>query len=352
MRERVETVVSPEKVGPSKAFLLAEPIIGRPEDTEEDWDVFQVPKGSEHWVGRFSSMSPEEERRALGNEYLDIVNSLRSNGVPFRFILAHRDKADMELVHHMAFELGVRGLGLDPSISSSCFPRDMMVDLDGTLFINPDANLTFPDGSGAHSRLGEGGAVLKSGKTVFVTDPRGYKSSTRRNYERDISSIRTSFQVGLLPWPVGVEVNTQAGTQEELVSHHIDRVAALIKGKDDKHYLLVDPFYFNEQNRLWGRYHTAIRKECRRLGVQLHVTPRTPDDVPYSLNLEQFEDGTVFMSKGHDSLQDLIGGIVGQDNVFTTERPVVAFPVLRKGGIRCMTLSAPSRIVGPPLRSE
>lgn len=56
------------------------------------------------------------------------------------------------------------------------------------------------------------------------------------------------------------------------------------------------------------------------------------------------------MTAGAPYLEGLLKDIVGPGRVFTTPIPIILYPLIRWGGIRCMILFAPSKIVGLPVR--
>lgn len=85
-----------------------------------------------------------------------------------------------------------------------------------------------------------------------------------------------------------------------------------------------------------------MEEACKRMDVRFVVIDKNQDDAPYGLNLQQFSDGSIFMTSGHASLQKLLGEIVGEDRVFITGGPILAHSVLRSGGIRCLLLVLPT----------
>lgn len=236
----------PGKIPPGQTLLLAEPIF-QPLNEEDKKQLLLLPPGSEKWVSWYKNRlsNPKPLADGLLEEYVAIGQGLRQMRVPFHMILAHRDKINEIFFLGCTRYWGVRGLALSKYISSTCFPRDMMVDFDGQVLINPDANFNFPDNSGAISRLGEGGAVLKLDKKVFVPDPIKLTSKERQKYRRDIRTL-SSMEVAFLPWPAGWKINLTTGKSRLFASTHLDRVAALVRGRDGEDHLLVDNNYLND----------------------------------------------------------------------------------------------------------
>lgn len=338
------------KIPPGQTLLIGEPIFRQPkEDTSRYKTRLLVPKGQEHWGLKLyeSNLTDETIETSLREEYLDIVATLLAHNIPFRFIRAHKDQTDERLLYNLMFGFGVRGVNLDPLISSTCFARDMMVQLERVNLVNPDAKFKTVGIPSRRSYLGEGGALLQVNYKLFVADPGGYDEKKYQNIRWDIRQLPNKFRYALLPHPIGVEIDVEAGTRKEFKSHHVDRAAAFLLGKDRKEYLLVEPDYVKEDLDPWGNYKIFIENECKKLGVELVVIERNENDTPYSLNLVQFYDGTVMMAAGHPSLERLVRQIVGEDRVITTQNPLVYYPVLRRGGWRCMSLFAPEGIAKP-----
>lgn len=335
-----------ERINPNYIFIVGEPITKRPSSP----DLLTVPYGDMRWAQTIArkNLSSEQEAQVVGQEYWDIVQTLKRNNVPFKFIVAHQDLVDKTLVLGISEILGVKGIGMFEQIPAefSCFPRDMFFDLKGTILINPRANLEPMDNSLVTSMIGEGGGILQQGNKLLLPSPEGYEKR-RKDYENDIAKLPEENRIGFLPWPVGVMIDLDGIPKEGFLSNHLDRVASFIKGKNGQDYLLVDPYYYKENQPPWGSYARVIEAVCKEMDIYLIVIDKKPDDVPYALNLVQFEDDSIFMSSGHLSLQQTIEQIVGKDNVFTTHEPIVYFPVLRNAGIRCLTANAPKRMFRP-----
>lgn len=338
-----------EKILPNQTLLLAEPIFKSPGMDESKKTKFTVPRGAEAWVQQIplKKLTSQNLTEALANEYLAIASALKEMSVSFRIIIAHRKLIDQAYKAMLEY-FGVRGLALHESISETCFPRDMLVDFDGETYINPNANFNFPDDSGILSPLGEGGRVLKLDKKVFVPDPRGFVQ-TRPKYTKDLKVLSGHFQFGFLPFPQAVEIDKQSKTKKNFPNDHLDRVASFIKGKDNKDYLLLDSHYVAESQAPYGQHWGCIKEACQKLDVTPMVIDRKSDSIPCALNLEQFADGTVLLTGGDSNLAESVRQLVGVDKVHVTGRPIIYYPLYRNGGVRCMLLHAPQKIVGKPI---
>lgn len=341
-----------EKILSHQTLLFAEPVFQLPGEDEGKKTKFFLPVGAEDWVPRDSSNLPSGQIVAnnLFNEYCAIASALKEMHIPFRIIVAHRRALDEALTLAICNRFGVRGLLLHETISSTCFPRDMMMDFDGETYINPDANFAFPDHSGLISPLGEGGKVLKLGRKVLVSDPRGF-FKTRDAYVTYLRRLSNRFQLGFLPHPQALEMDIRKNKRSVFLSNHLDRAAAFLKGKDERDYLLLDKHYVDESHPSVGSYRAQIQETCQNLDIIPVVVDRTRESIPYALNLEQFADKSVLLTGGDAPLAQMVREIVGADKVHVTDRPIMFYPLYRNGGIRCMLLHAPKKIVGNPVVS-
>ena len=336
-----------ERIPPGQTLLFSEPIFKFSEEELREVQSFVVPAGTESWVEGLPLESRENER-AYKTEYLAIAKGLKDMGVPYRVIIAHRELLDMPFVLGFMTRLGVRGLGLSPQIPYTSFPRDFMVNFDGLVYLNPEANIKFPDGSGTFSPLGEGGRVLKSGKKVLIPDPNGFREHAGQ-ISRHAAKLSDVFRVGQIPHPVAIDIIPETGEKNVFTNSHLDRVSALVKGQDGKDYLVMEESYAASETPRVGKYWPIIQRTCRDLEIEPVVVTQTADSIPGRMNMVQFADRSVLLTGGDESLENIVAEIVGRDNTYTTETPIVNYPLFRKGGIRCMTLFAPDKIVGQPL---
>lgn len=338
-----------EKIPAGQTLLMGEPVFKVPDEDQSNPDTFSVPSGCEAWIEELAALKPTNEDIAqrLKKEYASIAFALKDLGVPFRIVISHRDIIDEAFTVFLLASLGIRGLQIRPQVSETAFPRDIMVDFDGRPYINPNANFQLGDNSGIFSPLGEGGRVLKQGKKVLVPDSRGY-IQTRKKYKDDVASLSRHFQFGFLPHPWAMQINTRNGSKHAFPNDHLDRVASFVRGKDEKDYLLLDKNYV-DQKGVFGGYWDLIKETSKKMDINPIAIERPVEAVPYALNLEQFADGSVLVTQGDKGIKSVLEGIVGEDKVKTTDYPVIYYPLYRGGGIRCMLLFAPQKIVGEPL---
>ena len=77
-----------------------------------------------------------------------------------------------------------------------------------------------------------------------------------------------------------------------------------------------------------------IRIICQQLGIELCYLEKM--EVPYALNLFQFENGKILMTGGDDSTYQVIAEIVGEEMVTKTEVPIQLYPIFNNAGIGCL----------------
>lgn len=328
-----------EKIPKGQTVLLGEPVFSG----FEMWSGgYMVPVGAESWVRKVD----EDQRphdNVLRDEYAAIAHCLHEMGIDFRMIIAHKEFIDLPTLLGLNKYLGVRGLGMHPAIGSTTFPRDMMVTFGAKTYLSPDGNFELLNEDGVVSELGEGGRVLKTGNKVLV--PKAQSFLDLDDYREDITKLSgEGFQFGLLPWPLFSDQDPFSDKSPKFTNDHLDRAAALIHGKGGD-YLLLDSNYARARTIEGGEYFPQIRATCESLAITPVVVDRTENSIPYALNMEQFADGSVIMTGGDDPLAEIVGAIVGDDKVHTTEVPITHFPLLRKGGIRCLMLTTSDKIL-------
>ena len=292
----------------------------------------------------------------LRQEYVAIVIGLLKMGIDFRIIYAHPKEADEGLISFCNKELNCKVSGF-PSRLAPCFsgfPRDLAVTLPGFVLMNPVAGkffrkekenfLIFP------SYYGEGGRVLSFDSTALMSERIVTKEGRPSLKARKPTELcRAGIKIGFFPSSVSVKYTSEKDVSVAGLNDHIDRVACLLKGKDKKLHLLVDPkiLIFDWKNPEKGKngkiFYKLLSAEKtkemidnlgKKMGLQVHYPEKL--QVPCSLNLLQFSDNRVLMTDGDKSLASLVSDIVGQENIFKTEIPIRYFPAWRYGGIRCL----------------
>lgn len=346
-----------EKIPPGQTLLFSEPLFDVPVvdrkkqgeiyDSDEVMELgrFIVPYGNEAWLsGLDHELLTDSQGYAI--EYLSIAKALKDMGVPYRVIIAHREMLNMEFVYGLLSGFGIRGFGMSEMTPDTTYPRDIMVDFDGEVFINPRANVDILNVETTESPLGEGGRILKSDRKILMADPRLLNEGSREATQH-AEALRDRFTVGYLPFPLALDINFNTGREVMFTQSHIDRVAALVNGSDGKDRLLLESTYAESSSPRQGDYWPQILRTCQELGIEPVVVEQETFSIPGRMNMVQFADGEVLMTGGEEELAGIVGEIVGTEKVHTTDVPIIRYPLLRRGGIRCITLFAPERILGP-----
>lgn len=183
----------------------------------------------------------------LIDEYLDIARTLKNHHVPFSVIIAHPNLANSRIIDNLK-KMGIAAAFLPQTIREgyTSFPRDILIECNGRVLINPETGLSqngISDERIRFSPLGEGGSVLKSANKIFLPDPCGFKGILMRNrYETYLNIFRQTIgeemRVEFLPFPFGFVTEYDGVVVAEESTHHLDRVAALVKGKGQEDFLI------------------------------------------------------------------------------------------------------------------
>lgn len=218
-------------------------------------------------------------------------------------------------------------------VDESTWLRDAFTTVGGLTFLHPVAFKNYPNSNIVfRSLLGEGGHVISANKAVLVSEiiwrNRGVDQSFRHLCDM-------GFSIAPLPH---VDPEKQGF---KYAPYHIDGHAALIADKENKLHLLVSDSYSRQGN--------GTRKKIRFAAETIGAEIFEIDDrnlPPLALNFIQFEDKTILVSKGEtDDLTFVLRGLIGEDKVLITKKPIVAIPESLSGGIRCMTNTLPDSVL-------
>lgn len=297
----------------------------------------------------------------LREEYLAIVQSLKEMGVDFRIIYAHPDEVDEALLGTCIDHLGCRlvRFAQDYFPTSLAYPRDFATVLPGVMLVNSQlTRVLSPQKAGWSifaSPYGEGGRVLHQQQTALVSERLILKDG--HSVKPRVGKLRElGIRVGLLPPFISAEfLPSDRSSHWCSFNDHLDRVGSLIQGKDRGLHLVVDPqihtadWKGRERHPPWvglppKKSLERIKRTCETFEIEVRCPRGGRLRVPYSLNLEQFPDGRVLMTGGDDAVAEVVGEIVGEEDVFRTSIPIRFFPVWLYAGIRCLINQAP-----PPL---
>ena len=340
-------------------YLVGEPVF-------QHWnrDVLIAPAGeADLCVEVLQETSESEEIIARSRrEYLSIISSLETMGIPFHIVYAHPDLVDRPTVAACA-EAGRKfaRFGKDFFPPAVAFPRDFSTVLPTLVLFHEQAKVLVGKTDGwtlLSSPFGEGGRVLSSGTTMVVCERLCEKDGgeSRAVTAEDLDPIAShGIAVATAFAPVLQRVRTTGPTDELAISDHIDRAGALLSDANGNLHLILGPNVttarmIDEEQRLWEpvgprRTKEMLARALRSLGINVHLAPSLK--IPYALNLLQFADRRVLMTGGDTELSRFIETLVGKGKVVTTDVPIRYMPTWRYGGIRCLVSEEPLPIKGP-----
>lgn len=311
----------------------------------------------------FRDFYPDYKRiqEQLRLEYMAIAESLASMGLEFRIMYDDSIPFDKELVMacHMVF--GCR-LTMARGYWSGgvLYPRDLFMMINEKLVVvNSEVTSLTKTQVGdcmlIESPLGQGGRILACEDLVFAPERlhEEGKTTPRETSFEDLRSLRSAgLRVVKFPQPVGIIYNAEEITGRVFTNDHLDRYACLLRGTDGKIHMLTDinTSVASWTNRITGEWAPdlpdqairRLREICGSEGVVLHALESS---VPYVYNMLQLPDGRVLMTSGDAKVQKAVEAIVGQDKVFVTRIPIIAYPVFSNAGIRCLVTEQPPIVV-------
>ncbi len=287
----------------------------------------------------------------LRQEYLAIAYALKIMGIDFRIIYSHRKETDMKVLGACIEILGCKLAGFPQTFSPDVvsYPRDLFTVLPNFILANLQRVKLGRKARNCReiisSPYGEGGRILVCGTTALVGEKLILENKPSQNPNTE-ELTRVGLKVGLFPIPLAGEFSVEGLEDRLLPNDHLDRVTCLIKGIDGKIHLVVDSQICTGklENGKWNPLTPEeslkrVNAVCEQLGISFHIANTK---VPYSLNLMQFHDGRVLMTKGDDAVEKVIAGIVGKENITTTEVPIRFLPVYTYAGIRCWINEMPT----------
>jgi hypothetical protein len=284
-------------------------------------------------------------------EYKAVIKALFDVGVDFRIVDLERGDAD---TIQWLRRKGCNSLVLpyEQVIHWQIFPRDMCVYIKeaNTLLVHSSLfkiPSTLLNGCQIiNTPWGVGGRVLLSGDHMLL----GRKPGTRKRVKESgvIYRLREmGMKVGFIPHALFYGLSPR-GEKAFLFHHsHIDLVGSLLKGRDGGFHLIMDPFYrtgpladpLSVKNSI-----DLVRKNCDEIDIQVHL-PGKKLSVPFSPAMVQFENNSVLATKGDDEVLAIVNDIIGSENLYVTDVPIVQYPMFGGAGLHCLITETPIPLI-------
>ena len=322
-------------------------ILGAPHFLAEMKENFRAPYGSvELFKKNFYKEPAKEVTRHLGMEYVSILEKIREMGYTCK-ILAPGPMYRNFIQDHLKTE----PIDIDNTFPHPLYPRDGWTVIDGsdTILVPgcvPNGVLPFAQEKKYEvSRFGEGGKVFSVGNYFFttkITDGDNPLKFTGNVESKDyLPQLSGNKKVVLLPNPVVVEEikNMVTGYMPEI---HTDRFMSVIKDARGEIHVILDPkIHCGWKHPLKGptldsqKSLELYKSILKSSGIHnIHVPKKTFK--PYGIGAMQFHDGKVLVSGGEFCLQEIYSNILGKENVFVTEVPIVHYGAIFRAGIHCL----------------
>ena len=344
-------------------YILGCPSFGR---ILEDLKEFYIPAG-QTGLCRYILQKIKNDKECLmkiQKEYFAIFFALLEMEIDFSIICHEAEKEyrqgiegslrEIEKEFELGFEIGIVDLPDSFPVDIASYPKDIFTILERDVLVNSEIIIAKPENKNIHrilfSLYGEGGRVLCSRNTILVSEylTLGKHRPLEKARIEDFSQMK--INLGLFPLPVS-SIFSLSKESKLIPNDHLDRVSCLIEGKDKKLYLVVDPNIHTlkkDENKNWVVQNTEKSLEgigiiCQQLGIKLCYPEKM--EVPYALNLFQFENGKILMTGGDDSTYHIIAEIVGEEMVTRTEVPIQLYPIFNNAGIGCLINKLPSTLL-------
>jgi len=331
--------------------LLGEPLTGI--NFGEDQFSFPASQSAVYEKVIKESKSQEFVEAALREEYKAIICALKMMGIDFRIPLLYPGPADRSFLTLCEDEFGCQTMRLDGFPNRiMAYPRDICTVVEQAKLLLVSSRVAGGSQYRANgwnlivSKYGEGGYVLGRGMTMII-GARLFEAPSE-----DIGLIEgAGVKIGMFPPIVNVEYSRVRSVSTEMICNgHVDRVACLLQGMDEKMHLIVDPLLVSASSNPEGWF---LRKPSQTLdiikdtfepiGIKVHWPSKI--EIPCSLNLVQFDSGLVLMTGGDRTVKRLVSSIVGEENVFDTAVPIKFLPAWKRAGIRCVIGKVPRSIL-------
>ena len=346
-----------------RMYLLGEPVFDPAMERKE----FFAPAGQADLCRKILAETQDRETviQKLREEYIAIAYSLVAMGIEFRIIYAHEELIDKQAQAACVKALNCRFIDFRQSLFSSSalvFPRDFCVTLPGKIvLVNSKVAVLKSNQKDGYtlisSPFGEGGRVLSVGKIIAVSERMIVEDGQSRFVEKnDLKKITAQgIKTLYFPTPLAKKIGTNMRGDCFFTNDHLDRVGSLLLDQEGKYHLVIDPLIWTAQwkdklSRIWlqegpEKTRERLKRICEPLEIKVHQPKALT--IPYALNLIQFPDGRVLMTDGDEDVAELVGNIVGKNNLYITPISIRYHPVWVYAGIRCLVGDAPIPLMKP-----
>ncbi len=313
---------------PGAAFNKTRDQMGKPNATysELDHDLFR--ENCDMLYGEYISILSVLTKH-LGSSNITIIKNKMTMG------FKNSKTGDLSLVDQDLPEISeFKNIRINSFIDyPSVWTRDGFTSIGPITFLHPLYFLYAQESERViKSVLGEGGAVLNAGKAVLVSE-----SLWRRRTQDKGCQILKDLGFVVAPLPP-VDPSKQGYKFNE---DHIDGHAALILDKNGRLRLLITDSYSRQGN--------GTRKKIRFAAETIGAEIFEIDDrnlPPLVLNFIQFEDRSVVVTEGETrDLTWVLEGMLSNEKVLITDKPIVNIPLSLQGSIRCMTAIVPNSVL-------
>jgi hypothetical protein len=290
--------------------------------------------------------------KRLISEYRAIVKALIRMKIDFKILNL---KDGDETVRSWLLKKGCKGVEFPIEKPShwNAFPRDMFVYLEeiSTILVHSRLFKLRKERSSIcdiiHTELAEGGQILFSGNCLVIGCHPEVINRKRENKVLDQLKEK-GMKIILIPHAICFALSREERGRpiSTYYESHIDRSASLLKGKDGRYYLVMDPGYRTGKliDPLSGQKSIGlVRKICEENGIEVHVP--TSLSIPYGTSVVQFENGKVMATGKDEEVLSTFADIVGSRNLYVTEVPILAYPVFAGAGLHCLVTERPRPLI-------
>lgn len=172
-----------------------------------------------------------------------------------------------------------------------------------------------------NSTLGEGGLVVRAGKTLVISDAAGARGIRRG----EIGSLKNrGYDIHFLPADNNFDLGNISLERRKDPVDHIDLEFGLVHSKEGNAFACVNPYYYS-------LFHERVDRLVKEIDALLYVAPENT----MAVNFISLPDGKAIISDICPPLVTFLQKGLGMDNV--TVLNIDPGICLIGGGLRCMS---------------